>query len=220
MNFHANDTYVALDIDFEIFFFFFFHLFVFVFYIKTIFTFSFLCVRAHAHTQVAMRGFGYLEPVLNEVAAALGILAKYGSLGVGLTHTTNGTTPISYLNVTPLEQSVTNSVFGAIGQVNLDSFIGATSPTPRASIDRFETTTFDPFRHAGQQAAAPISINTNTYGRATNSTIGAAAAAQTLGGLSKSPTPADVGLRDTKSVEVAESIVGAILGKFIYKQIC
>lgn len=164
-----------------------------------------------------MRGFGYLEPVLNEVAAALGILAKYGSLGVGvgLTHT-NGTTPISYLNVTPLEQSVTaNSVFGAIGQVNLDSFIGATSPTPRASIDRFETTTFDPFRHAGQQAAAPISINTNTYGLATNSSIGAAAAAaaQTLGGLSKSPTPGDVSLRDSKSVEVAESIVGAILGK-------
>ncbi|XP_055322517.1 RNA-binding protein Pasilla isoform X1 [Sitodiplosis mosellana] len=166
------------------------------------------------HIKVAMRGFGYLEPVLNEVAAALGILAKYGSLGVGvgLTHT-NGTTPISYLNVTPLEQSVTaNSVFGAIGQVNLDSFIGATSPTPRASIDRFETTQFDPFRHAGQQAAAPISINTNTYGLATNSSIGAAAAAQTLGGLSKSPTPADVGLRDSKSVEVAESIVGAILG--------
>lgn len=166
-----------------------------------------------------MRGFGYLEPVLNEVAAALGILAKYGSLGVGvgLTHTTNGTTPISYLNVAPLEQSVTaNSVFGAIGQVNLDSFIGATSPTPRASIDRFETTTFDPFRHAGQQAAAPISINTNTYGLATNSTIGAAAAAaQTLGGLSKSPTPADVSLRDSKSVEVAESIVGAILGKLV-----
>lgn len=164
-----------------------------------------------------MRGFGYLEPVLNEVAAALGILAKYGSLGVGvgLTHT-NGTTPISYLNVTPLEQSVTaNSVFGPIGQVNLDSFMGATSPTPRASIDRFETTTFDPFRHAGQQAAAPISINTNTYGLATNSTIGAAAAAaaaQSLGGMSKSPTPADVGLRDSKSVEVAESIVGAILG--------
>lgn len=182
--------------------------------------FDFLSLSAHSHElQVAMRGFGYLEPVCNEVAAALGILAKYGSLGVGvgLTHT-NGTTPISYLNVTPLEQSVTaNSVFGAIGQVNLDSFMGATSPTPRASIDRFETTTFDPFRHAGQQAAAPISINTNTYGLATNSSMNAAAAAaQTLGGLSKSPTPADVGLRDSKSVEVAESIVGAILGKLAH----
>lgn len=113
-----------------------------------------------------MRGMGYPELHLNEVAAALGILAKYGSLGVGvgLTHT-NGThtTPISYLNVTPLDQSVTaSSVFGAIGQVNLDSFIGATSPTPRASIDRFESNAFDPFRHTGQQAAAPISINTNT----------------------------------------------------------
>lgn len=64
---------------------------------------------------------------------------------------------------------------------------------------------------AGQQAAAPISINTN-YGLTTaNSAIGAAAA-QTLSSLSKSPTPADVGLRDSKTVEIPESIVGAILG--------
>lgn len=62
----------------------------------------------------------------------------------------------------------------------------------------------------GQQAAAPISINTS-YGLTTaNSAIGAAA--QTLSGLSKSPTPADVGLRDSKTVEIPESIVGAILG--------
>lgn len=54
--------------------------------------------------------------------------------------------------------------------------------------------------------------NEFNYGLATNSTIGAAAA-QTLGGLSKSPTPADVGLRESKSVEIPESIVGAILGK-------
>lgn len=100
-----------------------------------------------------MRSLGYLEPALNEIDSALRTLAKYGSLGVGgsvLTHT-NGThtTPMSNLYVTPLEQSVTaSSVFGPIGQVNSDLFISAASPTPRASIDRFETTAFDPFRHA------------------------------------------------------------------------
>lgn len=161
-----------------------------------------------------MRGYGYLEPATNEVVAALGILAKYGSLGVGLSHT-NGThthtTPI--LGVTSLEQSVPSSgFFGAIGQVNLDSYIGTTSPTPRQSIERYDTTTFDIFRHAGQQAAAPISINTNSFGLATNQSIGAAA--QSLSAFSKSPTPAEGGARDTKNVEISENIVGAILGRY------
>lgn len=175
-----------------------------------------------------MRGSGYSEPATNEVIAALGILAKHGVLGVsvGLSHT-NGThtTPVSYLSAAPIEQSLTaNGFFGAIGQVNLDSYIGTTSPTPRTQCERFEsnavaaaaaaaTTAFDPFRHAvGQQAAAatPISINTNTFGLPTSTTIGGAA--QALGALSKSPTPADVGMRDTKNVEIPEVIVGAILG--------
>lgn len=167
-----------------------------------------------------MRGSGYTEPATSEVCSALGILAKYGVLGVGvgLAHT-NGThshtAPISYLGVSSLDQSVANSgVFGAIGQVNLDSYIGTPSPTPRTSLDRYETATFDPFRHAGQQAAAPISINTNSFGLATSTTLGAAAA--TLGALSKSPTPGDVGLRDTKNVEIPEIIVGAILGEYYY----
>lgn len=171
-----------------------------------------------------MRGSGYSEPATSEVLAALGILAKYGvlGLGVGLSHT-NGThshstpTAISYLGVSGLEQptSVASSgVFGAIGQVNLDSYMSATSPTPRTSLERYDTTAFDPFRHAGQQAATPISINTNNFGLATSTAIGAAAsAAQTLGALSKSPTPGDVSLRDTKNVEIPEVIVGAILGE-------
>lgn len=169
-----------------------------------------------------MRGSGYSEPATTEVIAALGILAKHGVLGVsvGLPHT-NGThtTPVSYLSATPIEQSLTaNGFFGAIGQVNLDSYIGTTSPTPRTQCERYEsnvaaaaTTTFDPFRQQ-VAAATPISINTNTsnFGLATSTTIGAAA--QTLGALSKSPTPADVGMRDTKNVEIPEVIVGAILG--------
>lgn len=159
-----------------------------------------------------MRGYGYLEPATNEVVAALGILAKYGSLGVGLTHT-NGTHTTPMMGVTQLEQSVPASgFFGAIGQVNLDSYIGTTSPTPRQSLERYDTTTFDIFRHAGQQAAAPISINTNSFGLATNQSIGAAAA-QSLSAFSKSPTPAEGGARDTKNVEISENIVGAILGK-------
>lgn len=169
-----------------------------------------------------MRGSGYSEPATTEVCAALGILAKYGVLGVGvgLAHT-NGThshtAPISYLGVSGMEQQTVASsgVFGAIGQVNLDSYMGATSPTTqRTSLERYDTSQFDPFRHAGQQAATPISINTNSFGLATNSSIGAAAsAAQTLSALSKSPTPGDVSLRDTKNVEIPEVIVGAILGK-------
>lgn len=99
-----------------------------------------------------MRTLGYTDLALTEIVTALGTLSKYGSLGtpsVGLTHT-NGThtTPISYLNVAPLEQPVTaSSVYGAIGQLNMDSFISATSPTPRTSIDRFETASFEAFRH-------------------------------------------------------------------------
>lgn len=173
-----------------------------------------------------MRGSGYSEPATNEVCQALAILAKYGVLGnsVGMSHT-NGqhhhTAPISYLGVSALDHSVSaSSVFGAIGQVNLDSYM-STSPTPRASIERYEAQ-FDPFRHAGQQAATPISINNNSFGLATgNATVqqtisaaaAAAAAAQSLGVLSKSPTPGDVGGKDTKNVEIPEVIVGAILGK-------
>lgn len=174
-----------------------------------------------------MRGSGYSEPATTEVCQALAVLAKYGVLGngVGLSHT-NGAhhaAPISYLGVSALEHSVSaSSVFGAIGQVNLDSYMSATSPTPRASIERYETQ-FDPFRHAGQQAATPISINNNSFGLATgNATVqaigaaaAAAAAAQSLGVLSKSPTPGDVGGKDTKNVEIPEVIVGAILGKFV-----
>lgn len=173
-----------------------------------------------------MRGSGYSEPATNEVCQALAVLAKYGVLGnsVGLAHA-NGAhhpTPISYLGVSTLDHSVpAGGVFGAIGQVNLDSFIGQTSPTPRQSLERYEPQ-FDPFRHVGQQAATtPISLNNNSFGLATgNATVqaigaaaAAAAAAQTLGVLSKSPTPGDIGNKDTKNVEIPEIIVGAILGE-------
>lgn len=99
-----------------------------------------------------MRTLGYTDMALSEIVTALGTLSKYGSIGtpsVGITHT-NGThnTPISYLNVAQMEQPVTaSSVYGAIGQLNMEPFMSATSPTPRASIDRFEPTSFEAFRH-------------------------------------------------------------------------
>lgn len=163
------------------------------------------------HIKVSMRGAGYSEQATNEVCQALAVLAKYGVLGggLGLPHTTNGAHhPISYLGVSALDHPVSNGVFGAIGQVNLETYVGATSPTPRQPLDQFEH-----FRHAGQHAATPITLNNNSFGLATSNATAhaiAAAAAQTL--LSKSPTPGDGSSKDAKNVEIPEVIVGAILG--------
>lgn len=194
-----------------------------------------------------MRASGYSEPATTEVCQALAVLAKYGVLGGGLNmQHTNGTAhhaaPISYLGVSPLDHSVSaGGVFGAIGQVNLDSYLNAaTSPTPRASLERYDTQPqyVDPFRHAAQQPTAPMQLNQNTFGLATSNAqaqaqaqaqahaqaaIGAAAAAQaqaqaqaiqSMGVLSsKSPTPGDISGKEAKKVEIPEVIVGAILGK-------
>lgn len=84
-------------------------------------------------------------------------------------------------------------------------FPGATSPTPRTNLERYETT-FDPFRHQSSPATAPISINNNSFGLGTG---------QQMTVLSKSPTPAEQG-KDTKNVEIAEIIVGAILGNISF----
>lgn len=167
-----------------------------------------------------MRGSGYSEPITTEVCAALGVLAKYGVLGIGtlgLAHTNGGHHPsaLSYLGVSALDQSTPAGVFGAIGQVNIDSYIRTNSPTPRTTIERYEAS-FDPFRHATSQAATPITLNNNSFGLATGAGTTAqqlgAAAAQSLGALSKSPTPGDISSKDSKNVDIPEIIVGAILG--------
>lgn len=88
------------------------------------------------------------------------------------------------------------------------SVLGATSPTPRSNLERYDTA-FDPFRHQSSPAAAPISINNNSFGLGTG---------QQMAVLSKSPTPAELQGKDSKNVEIAEVIVGAILGKLIYLQ--
>lgn len=167
-----------------------------------------------------MRQSGYSDTATTEVHAALAVLAKYGVLGIGVglqngTHTT----PLSFLGVPELQQTTAaaaaataaTGVYGAVGQLNLDSYLhGAGTATPRTSIERYDAT-FDPFRHPGTQAATPISINNNAFGL-TSATALNAAAAQTLGSLSKSPTPAEMTTSKEKNVEIPEVIVGAILG--------
>ncbi|XP_055617935.1 RNA-binding protein Pasilla isoform X2 [Toxorhynchites rutilus septentrionalis] len=174
------------------------------------------------HIKGAMRQSGYSDTATSEVHAALAVLAKYGVLGIGVglqngTHTT----PLSFLGVSELQQSsaaaaaatAATGVYGAVGQLNLDSYLhGAGTATPRTSLERYDAT-FDPFRHPGTQAATPMSINNNAFGLTSATALNAAAAAaQSMGSLSKSPTPAETNSNKEKNVEIPEVIVGAILG--------
>ncbi|XP_030242595.1 RNA-binding protein Nova-1 isoform X6 [Drosophila navojoa] len=182
------------------------------------------------HIKVAMRGAGYSETATTEVCAALGVLAKYGVLGmgVGVPHT-NGAHPTlaNYLGVTTLEQqtaaaasaATASNVFGAVGQVNFEyaAAAAAAAAANRPTQSQLEVQ-FDSFRHLGSAtapAATPVSLNNNSFGltgatgTVTSAQLGAAAS---IGGLSKSPTPGDLGAKDTKNVEVPEVIIGAVLG--------
>lgn len=157
-----------------------------------------------------MRSLGYSDSANTEVCAALGILAKYGVLGVGVglsngSHQAATANTLSYLGALEQQQSqqTVGNIFGAIGG-NLESFINSqTQQQQRTSIERFDPNTFDPFRNA--QATAPISLNNNNFGlTATNAATAQAlgAAAQSLGALSKSPTPGEIGSKDAKNVEI------------------
>ncbi|EDW13970.1 RNA-binding protein Nova-1 isoform X6 [Drosophila mojavensis] len=182
------------------------------------------------HIKLAMRGAGYSETATTEVGAALGVLAKYGVLGmgVGVPHT-NGAHPTlaNYLGVTTLEQqtaaaasaATASNVFGAVGQVNFEyaAAAAAAAAANRPTQSQLEVQ-FDSFRHLGSAtapAATPVSLNNNSFGltgatgTVTSAQLGAAAS---IGGLSKSPTPGDLGAKDTKNVEVPEVIIGAVLG--------
>lgn len=67
---------------------------------------------------------------------------------------------------------------------------------------------FDPFRHQNSPATAPISLNNNSFGLGTGGQMAV---------LSKSPTPAELtDGKDTKNVQIAEVIVGAILGTYSF----
>ncbi|XP_050088078.1 RNA-binding protein Pasilla isoform X6 [Anopheles aquasalis] len=175
------------------------------------------------HIKGAMRQSGYSETATAEMHAALGVLAKYGVLGigVGLQNGTHTTPTLSYLGMPEMQQSsaaaaaasAASGVYGAVGQLSLESYLhgAAGTATPRTTtIDRYDPTTFDPFRHPGTQAATPISINNNAFGLSNQTALNAAA--QSLGSLSKSPTPAEMTTSKEKNVEIPEVIVGAILG--------
>ncbi|KAJ3636747.1 hypothetical protein MTP99_000261 [Tenebrio molitor] len=163
------------------------------------------------HIKLQLRNTGFSDSHIVEICAALSVLAKYGilAMGLGLGGAHTGALPVSsYLGV--MEQAGaatanTGAVFGPIGgQVSLaECHLGTTSPTPRTNLERYDST-FDPFRHQSSPATAPISINNNSFGLGTG---------QQMAVLSKSPTPAELnGAKDTKNVEIAEVIVGAILG--------
>ncbi|KAF2905867.1 hypothetical protein ILUMI_00308 [Ignelater luminosus] len=157
--------------------------------------------------KLTLRNSGYTESQMVEICAALSVLAKYGilAMGLGLSGAHAGALPVSnYLSVMDQAGAATanTGVFGPIGQVSLGECLGATSPTPRSNLERYDTA-FDPFRHQSSPAAAPISINNNSFGLGTG---------QQMAVLSKSPTPAELQGKDSKNVEIAEVIVGAILG--------
>ncbi|XP_025829185.1 RNA-binding protein Nova-1 isoform X3 [Agrilus planipennis] len=160
------------------------------------------------HIKLQLRSSGFTEAQLVEICAALSVLAKYGILGMGLGlgGAPTAALPVSnYLSVmeqaTAAAANANTGVFGPIGQVSLGECLGATSPTPRPSLERYET--FDPFRHPNSPATAPISINNNSFGLGTG---------QQMAILNKSPTPAELQNKDSKNVEIPEVIVGAILG--------
>lgn len=124
-----------------------------------------------------MRGSGYGENVIAEVCAALGILAKYGILGVGaLSNSGAGVgagnpqqnaATVNCINLSTLSHhqdqananaaaanaaaaaAAGNNVLGALSQINIDSYMGTVSPTPGPSMD-----SLDIFRHTAAAAAA------------------------------------------------------------------
>ncbi|XP_065372348.1 RNA-binding protein Pasilla isoform X3 [Calliphora vicina] len=201
-----------------------------------------LATQLLEHIKIALRGLGYSETATSEVCAALGVLAKYGVLGmgVGLPHANGAhTTLANYLGVSTLEQQTAaanaaanaGNVFGAVGQVNLEQYTAAAAAAAAAASRPTQTqldvaaaaAQFDHFRHLGNaasvgQAATPVSLNNNSFGLTAATGAGntapslGATAGHSMSGMSKSPTPGDLGPKDTKNVEIPEVIVGAILG--------
>ncbi|XP_056639428.1 RNA-binding protein Pasilla isoform X2 [Diorhabda carinulata] len=159
------------------------------------------------HIKMQLRSSGLADAQIVEICAALAVLAKNGviSVGLGISQPHPGTIPVSnYLSL--MDGSAQNAgagVFGAIGQVSLGDCLGTNTAAPRTNLERYESP-FDPFRHQVSAATAPISLNNNSFGLGTG---------QQVAVLSKSPTPAELnGTKDSKNVEIAEVIVGAILG--------
>ncbi|KAJ8714288.1 hypothetical protein PYW08_007908 [Mythimna loreyi] len=145
------------------------------------------------HIKVALRQAGYSEAGISEIGAALALLVKHGVLGLALP----AALPAPPLSAAyfPLPAQDPPPVFGPIGQVPLGGARGG-------SLERFAEVAFEALR---PPAVAPISLSAGVGGVA-------GFPSASLLPLSKSPTPADAGAKDSKNVEIAEVIVGAILG--------
>lgn len=119
------------------------------------------------HIKLTLRSSGFSDQASAEIITAIVTLAKYNILGMGM-GIGMPSSGISYLG-TPMDGTTSangsnnnGGVFGPIGTV---SGLGSTSPTPRSTLDRYET--FDPFRQNNTQPGA-IHLNNNSFGLGTN----------------------------------------------------
>ncbi|XP_063539004.1 RNA-binding protein Pasilla isoform X3 [Cydia strobilella] len=162
------------------------------------------------HIKMALRQSGYSDAGISEISAALALLVKHGVLGLALP----AALPAAPLSAAfyPLPTHAhahahahahqDQPVFGPLSQVGLGGGRGG------ASLERFAEVAFDALR---PPAVAPISLSAQVGSVAGVPSVPGFPAASLLP-LSKSPAPADQGAKDSKNVEIAEVIVGAILG--------
>ncbi|XP_072929605.1 RNA-binding protein Pasilla isoform X2 [Epargyreus clarus] len=157
------------------------------------------------HIKVALRQAGYSEAGISEIGAALALLVKHGVLGLALPAALPAA-PLSaaYFPLHAPHAQDSPAVFGPLSQVSLGGARGG-------SLERFAEVAFEALR---PPAVAPISLSAGVGAVGGVGGVGGVPAfpSASLLPLSKSPTPADAGVKDSKNVEIAEVIVGAILG--------
>ncbi|XP_063627804.1 RNA-binding protein Pasilla isoform X3 [Cydia splendana] len=159
------------------------------------------------HIKVALRQSGYSDAGISEISAALALLVKHGVLGLALPAAMPAAPLSAAFYPLPAQDQ---SVFGPLSQVGLGGGRGA-------SLERFAEVAFDALR---PPAVAPISLSAQVGSVAGVPGVPGVPGVQGVPGfpaasllpLSKSPAPADQGAKDSKNVEIAEVIVGAILG--------
>ncbi|RVE52347.1 hypothetical protein evm_002985 [Chilo suppressalis] len=143
------------------------------------------------HIKVALRQAGYSEAGVGEISAALSLLVKHGVLGLALPTALPAPLSAAYFPMPHAHAHAQDppAVFGPIGQVGLGGARGG-------SLERFAEVAFEALR---PPAVAPISLSGGVGGVG-----GVFPASASLLPLSKSPTPADAGAKDSKNVEIAE----------------
>lgn len=164
-------------------------------------------IFSSVNLKTVMRNSGYNDSVIAEVCTALSILAKYGILGIGFGLNT-ANPAVNCFNIPALDQtnntSTTNNVLGAIGQINLDSYMGAVSPSTGTSLEGLEM-----FRSSTMQPNAPLALNNNNFSISGNQSV--------QPNFNKTMLTPETTSKE-KNVEIPEVIVGAILGKHLFCQ--